>query len=63
MTKEQLEKAEQMRIEMYQAALPLIIWMRENVNPHAVAHVDNEGITLYSADAFVPLEEGLKSNG
>lgn len=38
---------------------PLQRYMRENLNPHALITLDASGITIYSADSFVPVDKGL----
>lgn len=56
MTEEQLKELEAKRNRMKEAAMPLIMFLREESNPHAVAHVDQIGVTLYSADMHMPVE-------
>lgn len=40
-------------------AAPLQRFMRENLNPHAMITLDSDGVTLYSADSFMPADKGL----
>ena len=49
------EATAQARRESFRAAaLPLVTWLAENANPHAVAHVDSELAELLEGALVVP---------
>ena len=51
-------QAAQARRESFRAAaLPLMTWLHENANPHAVAHVDFELAELFEGDLVVSRED------
>lgn len=42
------------------ASKPLVKWLNENANPHAMVIVEVDGATLYSAESHAPVREFLK---
>jgi len=48
--------------EMYVAALPLMLWMKENCHPHCVTNVTQADVELLEGIAreVMPVEEALK---
>jgi len=51
---------EKQRLEMLEAAKPLIKWMNENCHPHTEANIDCNTVTLTEGIATVRTDEYIK---